>query len=83
MSSASFHPTVPNTAPPPGLATDGMVWIPGGAFSIGAADPPGMDHVGMQATTDSRPIHRAYVDGFWMDKGSVARIPGNLVQGSP
>ena len=25
----------------------------------------------MQATTDSRPIHRVYVDGFWMDKTEV------------
>ena len=35
---------------------------------MGAQDPPGMDEVGMKATTDSRPIHRVYVDGFWMDK---------------
>ena len=35
-----------------------MVWIPGGEFSMGAADPPEMDDVGMKATTDSRPIHR-------------------------
>jgi formylglycine-generating enzyme required for sulfatase activity len=46
-----------------------MAWIPGGEFSMGAQDPPGMDHdqVGMQATEDSRPVHRVYVDGFWMD----------------
>lgn len=25
----------------------------------------------MQATVDSRPIHRVYVDGFWMDKTEV------------
>ena len=50
-----------------------MVWIPGGEFSMGAQDPPDMDHdhVGMQATTDSRPVHRVYVDGFWMDKTDV------------
>ena len=29
------------------------------------------DRVGMQATQDSRPIHRVYVDGFWMDKTDV------------
>ena len=29
------------------------------------------DTVGMQATTDSRPIHRVYVDGFWMDATEV------------
>ena len=36
---------------------------------MGAQDPPDMnDEVGMQATRDSRPIHRVYVDGFWIDK---------------
>ena len=50
-----------------------MVWIPGGEFSMGAVDPLGQDAnvVGMQATEDSRPIHRVYVDGFWMDKTEV------------
>jgi formylglycine-generating enzyme required for sulfatase activity len=48
-----------------------MIWIPGGEFSMGAQDPPGMDRVGMQATEDSRPIHRVYVDGFFMDKTDV------------
>jgi formylglycine-generating enzyme required for sulfatase activity len=50
-----------------------MVWIPGGTFSMGAADPTGSDRndVGMHATNDSRPIHRVYVDGFWMDKTVV------------
>ncbi len=65
--SAAFLPTAPNTADPPGPAPDGMVWIPGGEFSMGAGDPPDMDDVGMKATSDSRPIHRVYVDGFWMD----------------
>ena len=48
-----------------------MVWIPGGEFSMGAADPPDMDEVGMSATRDSRPIHRVYVDGFFMDETDV------------
>jgi formylglycine-generating enzyme required for sulfatase activity len=48
-----------------------MVWIPGGEFSMGANDPPGMDDVGMKATLDARPIHRVYVDGFYMDKTDV------------
>jgi formylglycine-generating enzyme required for sulfatase activity len=49
-----------------------MVWIPGGEFSMGAADPAdGRDVVGMQATADSRPIHRVAVDGFWMDRTEV------------
>lgn len=38
---------------------------------MGAAAAPDMNMVGMQATADSRPIHRVYVDGFWMDKTEV------------
>jgi formylglycine-generating enzyme required for sulfatase activity len=68
---AIFEPTVANTAAAPGPAPAGMVWIPGGEFSMGAADPPGSDDVGMKATLDSRPIHRVYVDGFYMDKTDV------------
>ena len=63
----TFAATTENAAAAPAAAPDGMVWIPGGEFSMGAAEPPAMDDVGMKATTDSRPIHRVYVDGFWMD----------------
>ena len=38
---------------------------------MGAADPPDLNDVGMSAMTDSRPIHQAYVDGFWMDRTVV------------
>jgi formylglycine-generating enzyme required for sulfatase activity len=70
---AAFLPTRPNAGPPPGPAPEGMVWIPGGEFSRGAADPSGVDRngVGMQATDESRPIHRVFVDGFWMDETEV------------
>ena len=67
----TFGPTIPNTQAPHASAPRGMVWIPGGEFSMGGQDPPDMDTVGMQATTDSRPIHRVYVDGFFMDKTDV------------
>jgi formylglycine-generating enzyme len=67
----AFQPTVENPAPAPGAPPPGMVWIPGGEFSMGAAESPDMNSVGMQATTDSRPIHRVYVDGFWMDATEV------------
>src|SRR5688572_1659092 len=64
-----FLPSVENPIPAHGSAPDGMAWIPGGEFSMGAQDPPdGNDEVGMQATTDSRPVHRVFVDGFWMDR---------------
>jgi len=69
----AFQTTVPNTALPHGAAPQDMVWIPGGEFSMGAAEPHGMDanDIGMHATDDSRPVHRVYVDGFWMDKTEV------------
>ena len=66
-----FERTAANTALPPTDPPDGMVWIPGGEFSMGAQNPPDMDEVGMKATWDSRPIHRVYVDGFWMDETVV------------
>jgi sulfatase modifying factor 1 len=71
ISNAGFLPTVPNPTPAPGAAPEGIVWLPGGEFSMGAADAPDMNDVGMKATEDSRPIHRVYVDGFWMDKTDV------------
>lgn len=46
--------------PPPGPAPDGMVWIPGGEFWMGAEEFP-----------DAQPWHRVSVDGFWMDKTEV------------
>ncbi len=69
---AEFLPTVENEDSRPGPAPQGMVWIPGGEFSMGAKEPLDMrDLVGMQATTDSRPVHRVSVDGFWMDATEV------------
>jgi sulfatase modifying factor 1 len=67
-----FAPTIENTAPPPGPAPEGMVWIPGGEFSMGSEDPT-TDTVcgGHEPMRDARPIHRVYVDGFWMDKAEV------------
>jgi formylglycine-generating enzyme len=70
-SALGFAPTIENKKAPPGVAPEGMAWIPGGEFSMGAQDPPDMNTVGMQATLDSRPIHRVYVDGFWMDKTDI------------
>ncbi len=70
-SQSLFGPTVANKATPPLSHPQGMVWIPGGEFSMGANDPPDMDEVGMKATEDARPVHRVYVDGFFMDKTDV------------
>ena len=71
VSTNPFTATVPNALRSSNVTPPGMVWVPGGEFSMGASDPPGMDHVGMQATEDSRPVHRVYVDGFWMDQTDV------------
>jgi formylglycine-generating enzyme len=69
---AEFQPTVENKVAPSVAAPEGMVWIPGGEFSMGARSPMDpADAVGMQATTDSLPIHRVAVEGFWMDATEV------------
>jgi formylglycine-generating enzyme len=70
-SAMGFQPTMENYGPPPTPAPEGMVWIPGGEFSMGAKDPPDMDEGGMKATEDAHPIHRVYVDGFFMEKTDV------------
>lgn len=71
-SSSSFLPTVENTWAPEFAAPPGMVWVAGGEFSMGAQAAPGAtDAIGMRQTMDSRPIHRVFVDGFWMDQTEV------------
>ena len=66
-----FAPTVENRGKPGKPVPAGMAFIPGGEFSMGAAEEPGGGHVGMQATVDARPVHRVYVDAFFMDKKDV------------
>lgn len=48
-----------------------MVWVPGGTFSMGAADPRQEAEGGHEPMDDARPIHRVFVDGFWMDRTEV------------
>src|SRR5256885_1993749 len=67
VGSITFAPTVSNSATAPDPAPARMVWIPGGEFSMGSAveseslcSLPGI-------TRDALPVHRVYVDGFWMD----------------
>lgn len=66
-----FGATVPGSAKAPGPAPDGMVWIPGGEFSMGsdAANDSMCGQPGL--TRDALPIHRVFVDGFWMDQTEV------------
>jgi len=67
----TFGSTAANATAAPGPAPEGMVWIPGGEFSMGAADPRSLDHGGHESMSDARPIHRVYVDAFWMDATEV------------
>ena len=70
---STFGPTIPDKTPPPANAPEGMVWIPGGEFSMGCKLPSTgvCSAATMTAVNDAQPIHRVYVDGFWMDKTDV------------
>ena len=66
-----FAPTIPNLTSAPLPLPEGMVWIPGGEFSMGSDSSndsmcslPGL-------TRDAQPVHRVYVDAFWMDATEV------------
>ncbi len=69
--SSPFAPTLPNKTPAPAPAPEGMAWIPGGEFSMGS-DATSESLCGLPGVTrDALPIHRVYVDGFWMDATEV------------
>jgi formylglycine-generating enzyme required for sulfatase activity len=69
--SKGFRATLANAASAPSAAPPGMVWIPGGEFSMGC-DEGGDSLCGMPGlTADALPIHRVKVDGFWMDATEV------------
>jgi formylglycine-generating enzyme required for sulfatase activity len=53
----------PNAPPPAGPAPEGMVWIPGGEFTMGSNE--------RDVSPAERPAHRVRVDGFWMDETDV------------
>ncbi len=46
----------------PGPAPEGMVWVPGGTFWMGADDA---------SMPDAKPVHEVTVSGFWMDRTEV------------
>src|SRR2546428_11128202 len=59
-----YRPSIINKNHPIIKIPEGMVWIPGGEFSMGGVNPVGMGDGGNQTMHDARPIHRVYVDGF-------------------
>ena len=68
---SAFGATLENHAQPSTPTPAGMVWIPGGEFSMGSEDPTSEICGGPDAMPDARPIHRVYVDAFWMDANEV------------
>ena len=45
------------------IIEDGMVWIPSGSFLMGSESNLALD--------DESPVHKIYVDGFWMDMTEI------------
>ena len=56
------QPPLINSETAPAPAPEGMVWIPGGEFSMGSEDA---------SMRDAHPFHRVAIDGFWMDQTEV------------
>jgi formylglycine-generating enzyme len=64
----AFVLTIPKRSTPPGPTPEGMVWIPGGEFAVGSDGKCDGKYCCSPATVAAAlPIHRVYVDGFWMD----------------
>ena len=66
-----FVTSVVNKIESTGSAPQGMVVVPGGEFSMGGVNPVGMMDGGKENMNDARPVHRVYVDGFYMDETEV------------
>jgi formylglycine-generating enzyme required for sulfatase activity len=65
-----FEQTVENEFKP-ASNPEGMVWIPGGTFSMGT-DKGNESLCNVSGITeDASQIHQVYVDGFWMDDHEV------------
>lgn len=72
-SNPAFGPTIESKAKAPGPNPEGMVWIPGGEFSMGSEDPVACacEGGGHDPMRDARPIHRVQVDGYFIDATEV------------
>jgi formylglycine-generating enzyme required for sulfatase activity len=67
----AFVATRQNAAAPPGPAPPGMVWIPGGEFSMGSTESSEGLCAVPGVTRDALPVHRVQVNAFWMDATEV------------
>jgi len=69
----NFEATIANPVSAPSALPAGMVYIPGGEFSMGSLDPVATEMFcgGDEPMNDARPIHRVSVDGFFMDATEV------------
>ncbi|GEL11146.1 hypothetical protein FGL01_18850 [Flavobacterium glycines] len=67
----TYKPTIENKNNKPKYAPEGMVWIPGGEFSMGSKKESESLCSIKGVTQDATPIHQVYVDGFWMDAKEV------------
>jgi sulfatase modifying factor 1 len=60
---ATWMPHINDRKPPKALRmAAGFTWIPGGSYWMGSEEPN---------MPDAKPLHRVYVDGFWMNKTVV------------
>jgi formylglycine-generating enzyme required for sulfatase activity len=66
-----FGKTIVNQQDRPKALPAGMVWIPGGEFSMGGVNPVGIHEGGNESMNDARPVHRVHVKGFLMDATEV------------
>src|SRR5260370_19826922 len=71
LASCDFAATVATSSPATKPAPEGMVWIPGGEFSMGSRLNGGPSSGMVMASNDAEPVHRVRVDGFWMDATTV------------
>lgn len=68
---SSYKFTIENKNNKPENGPKGMVWVPGGEFSMGSSIASESLCSIKGITEDSTPIHQVYVDGFWMDETEV------------
>ena len=66
-----FMPTYLDSGKYVSNTPDGMVYIPGGEFSMGSVNPLGMQEGGKEEMSDARPVHRVRLKPFFMDATEV------------